>query len=177
MEFQNGKIYTIRSHQTNKYYIGSTNQKTLSQRLGKHRCGYKKYLTNNNNKYTSSFEILQYTDHYIELLELYPCNTNDELHRREGELIRQYRSDVVNIQMAGRTQKEYRVDNIQVISEQMKQYKLNNKEKIVEQNKQTIICECGSTINKHEKPRHIKTPKHINLIQQLFNNELNHYTF
>ncbi len=81
MEFQNGKIYTIRSHQTDKYYIGSTNQQTLAQRLGKHRSGYNIYLNNNSN-YLSSYEILQHSDHYIELLELYPCNTKAELYRR-----------------------------------------------------------------------------------------------
>ena len=213
MEFQNGKIYTIRSHQTNRYYIGSTNQLTLSQRLGKHRSNYKEYLKDNTN-YTSSYEILQHTDHYIELLELYPCNTKAELYRREGELIRQFKSDLVNICIAGRTSKEhyndnkeyykqyiinsairiaeykvnnkeqmaeynkqYRVNNIEYLLEYHNQYKLNNKEKIAEQKKQPYICECGSTITNNVKQRHMKSTKHINLIQQLFNNELNHYTF
>jgi len=212
MEFQNGKIYTIRSHQTNKYYIGSTNQKTLSQRLGKHRVNYKLYLTNNIN-YISSFEILQYTDHYIELLELYPCNTKDELHRREGELIRQFKSDLVNINIAGRTSKEhyndnkeyykqyiinsairiaeykvnnkeqmaeyhkqYRVNNIEYLLEYHNQYYNDNKQHITEQKKQPYICECGLTITNSVKARHMKSTKHINLInQQLFNNELNYY--
>ena len=232
MEFQNGKIYAIRSHQTNKYYIGSTNQLTLAQRLGKHRSNYKDYLINNNG-YMSSFEILQYTDHYIELLELYPCNTKDELHRREGELIREFKSDLVNIVINGRTPKEYRVDNKEQISEREKQYSIDNaehkkqyrqvnkehiaerqkqysnvnvehiaeyhkqhyiininrikeqhkqyyndnKHAILEQKKQPYVCVCGLTITKHGKAQHMRTTKHINLIQQLFNNELNHYNF
>ena len=138
MEFQNGKIYAIRSHQTNKYYIGSTNQKTLSQRLGKHRGNYKDYL-NNNNGYMSSFEVLQYTDHYIELLELYPCNTKDELHRREGELIRQFKSDLINLNIAGRTPKEYSEDNKTHLLEQLKQYRIDNKVHIKEQHKKYIL--------------------------------------
>ena len=36
VNFQNGKIYCIRSHQTDKVYIGSTTQ-TLAQRFGKHK--------------------------------------------------------------------------------------------------------------------------------------------
>ena len=237
MEFQNGKIYTIRSHQTNKYYIGSTNQKTLSQRLGKHRYSYKEYLTNNIH-YISSFEILKYSDYYIELLIAYPCNNKYELRRKEGELIRQFKSDVVNIQIAGRTHKEYnednhetilerhkqyrqdnhetiaerdrqyRLDNSEYIKERFKQYYINNKEHIAEHNKQyyednktnllehikqyreshkeekaewdrqPIICECGLTINKSNKQRHMRTTKHINLLnQQLFINELNNYNF
>ena len=233
MEFQNGKIYTIRSHQTNKYYIGSTNQLTLAQRLGKHRSNYKEYLTNNNNSYISSFEILQHTDHYIELLELYPCNTKAELYRREGELIRQFKSDLVNIVINGRTAAEYRVDNKEQISEREKQYDIDNKERkkqyrldnkehiaerqkqysivnvehimqyhkqhyisnieqikeqhkkyyndnkliILEQKKQPYICVCGLTVTKHGKAQHMRTTKHINLINQqiLLNNELTFY--
>ena len=74
MEFQNGKIYTIRSFQTEKYYIGSTNHKTLSQRLSKHKSVYRTWLKDKDSCYVTSFEILKYDDCYIELLELYPCN-------------------------------------------------------------------------------------------------------
>ena len=178
MEFQNGKIYAIRSHQTNKYYIGSTNHATLAQRLGKHRSNYKDYL-NNNNGYISSFEILQYTDHYIELLELYPCNTKDELRRREGEIIRQYKSEIVNISIAGRTAAQYSQENKQVILAKQKQYYINNKQLILETQKQTTICECGLTTTFHHKLRHMKSTKHINIINQqlLLNNELTFYNF
>ena len=179
MEFQHGKIYTIRSYQTNRYYIGSTNHKTLAQRLGKHRSNYKEYL-NNTRRYVSSYEILKYNDYYIELLELYPCNTKDELHRREGELIRQFKSDVVNIIIPGnRTieqraeqKKQYRLGNIVHVKEQKKQYRLDNKEHIKEHKKQTILCECGLSINKDHKSRHIKSNIHIN---NLYLNELNYY--
>jgi len=182
MEFQHGKIYTIRSHQTNRYYIGSTNHKTLAQRLGKHRGNYKEYL-NKTRRYVSSFEILQYNDHYIELLEIYPCNTKDELHRREGELIRQFKSDVVNIIIPGnRTieqraeqKKQYRLGNIVHVKEQKKQYRLDNKEHIKEHKKQTILCECGLSINKDHKSTHLKTNKHTTNINNLYLNELNYY--
>ena len=178
MEFQNGKIYTIRSYMCDKYYIGSTNHKTLAQRLGKHRGNYKEYLKDNNN-YISSFEILQYTDHYIELLEIYPCNTKDELRRREGEIIRQYKSEIVNISIAGRTATQYSQENKQVILAKQKQYYINNKQLILETQKQTTICECGLTTTFHHKLRHMKSTKHINIINQqlLLNNELTFYNF
>ena len=93
---------------------------------------------------------------------------------------KQYRVD--NKQLIAERMKQYyndnkqnRQDNKQLIAEQKKQYYNDNKHVIAEQNKQPIICECGSTITKHEKPRHMKSPKHINILQQLFNNELNHY--
>ena len=131
MNFQNAKIYTIRSFQTEKYYIGSTNQKTLAQRLGKHRGSYQFYLKHGSNNYVTSYEILQYDDHYIELLELFPCNSKDELHKREGELQRQYKNEIVNYNIAGRTQKEYYNDNIEHHKENKKEYYNTNKEHIL----------------------------------------------
>jgi len=171
MEYQHGKIYTIRSHQTDKYYIGSTNQKTLAQRLGKHRINYTQYLSNKYG-YMSSYEILQYTDHYIELLELYPCNTKDELHRREGELIRQYKSDVINIVIPGNRTLEQITEQKK---EHMKQYRLDNKVSIAEHAKQRVMCNCGITSSKHHISSHLKTNIHTININNLYLNELNYY--
>ena len=61
------------------------------------------------------------------------------------------------------------------MTEYHKQHYNNNKQVILEQNKQAIICECGSTLTKQHKLRHMKSTRHINLIQQLFNNELTYY--
>ena len=41
----------------------------------------------------------------MELHELYPCNTKQELNRREGEVIREI--GTLNKYIAGRTKKEY----------------------------------------------------------------------
>jgi len=128
-DYTNGKIYTIRSHQTEQIYIGSTVQ-TLAQRLGKHRSTFKQYKNGLRGNVTS-FEILQYDDHYIELLELFPCARKDELLRREGQLIREH-NNCVNKCIAGRTYKEYNRDN----KEKMKEYYQNNKEKIKEYTKE-----------------------------------------
>ncbi len=188
-KYNSSLIYTIRSHQTNKYYIGSTTQ-TLSRRLSGHIKDYKKYLKDNTKGYTSSYEILQYTDYYIELLLAYPCNNKDELQRREGELIRQYKSDVVNIIINGRTikeyiqdnktdiseqRKQYRLDNKVLIDEHMKQYRLDNLVHIKEHQKQTILCECGLSINKNHIKRHLRTNIHTININNLYLNELNYY--
>ena len=290
MEFQNGKIYTIRSFQTDKYYIGSTNQLTLAQRLGKHRSNYKDYLKGAEYKlYMTSYEILQYDDNYIELLELYPCNSKDELHKREGQLQRQHISEIVNHCIAGRSSKEYaeensvrlkqireqnkefineqhkqyynnnkeiiavkakqyrqdnkeiiaehskqyrqdnkeilkqyyynnketiavykkkhyeehreeiaeykkkyqqdkkeilaehakqyRKDNKEILNEKHKQYYNDNKQTILEMNKATYLCECGKTSTITHKTRHIKTPKHLKLMDKLYLDELTFYSF
>ena len=85
--FQNAKIYSIRSYTTDNVYIGSTTQ-TLAQRLGKHRGSYRYWKTHNTRDYTTSYDVLRHGDEYIELVEEYPCSNKDELHRREGEIIR-----------------------------------------------------------------------------------------
>jgi hypothetical protein len=123
-KFQQGKIYTIRSHQSDDIYIGSTID-GLSRRLCGHRAKYKRYLIDKKSN-LASFEILKYPDYYIELLESFPCDNKNELHRREGELIRSM--DCVNKIIAGRTPLEYRQDN----KEHQKEYNQLNKLKIAE---------------------------------------------
>ena len=151
MEFQNGKIYTIRSFQTEKYYIGSTNHKTLSQRLSKHKGNYREWLKDKDSCYITSFEILKYDDCYIELLELYPCNLKAELRKREGELVRLNKDSLVNNNIPGRTRKQFRIDH---------------KEKIKEYNAQPYQCECGRVIHLTNKAKHNRSNIHINSIKQ-----------
>ena len=139
--YENGKIYSIRSHQTDKYYIGSTCLE-LCKRLYCHRQTYKMHL-NDKYAYMSSYEILKYDDHYIEVIEDYPCKTKRELEKREGELQRQYKNDIVNNNYAHSTpeqfsekQKQYYNENKEKKLEYQKQYDEANKEKRLEQAKQ-----------------------------------------
>ena len=127
-DYQNGKIYSIRSHQTDKIYIGSTTQ-PLAQRMAIHIYSYK---TGNN--LCSSKEILQYEDAYIELIEDYPCDTKEQLNRREGEVIRNT-TNCTNKCIAGRTMTEYRQDNKEKLNESKKKWNEENKERVAEHNK------------------------------------------
>ena len=169
MEFQNGKIYTIRSFQTEKYYIGSTNHKTLSQRLSKHKSKYREWLKDKK-KYITSFEILKYDDYYIELLELYPCNLKAELHKREGEMIRLHKDSLVNRCIPCRTLKEYYIDHKEIILVKAKQhnaiYRVENKQKIIDYKTQPYHCECGRVIQLDKKARHCTSNIHIDSIKQ-----------
>jgi hypothetical protein len=119
--YQNGKIYAIKSYQTELIYIGSTTT-PLSRRLGDHRTKYKK------NSKVSSKEILKYDDYYIELIENFPCNSKEELEKQEGIHIRKNINICVNCCIAGRTIKEYYIDNKQQYKERDKRYYENNKE-------------------------------------------------
>ena len=77
--YQNGKIYSIRSRsRPDLVYVGSTTQ-PLSKRLGEHKTPRKK---------TSSKQIIELGDAYIELIENYSCENKEELLKREGEIMR-----------------------------------------------------------------------------------------
>jgi hypothetical protein len=120
----------------------------------------------------TSFEILKYDDHYIELLENYSCKDKNELSKREGELIRSHKDNCVNCRVEGRTHKEYRQDNKEkikeyyqdnkeAISEKKKSYYQVNKEVILEKKSEKINCPCGSEFRISDKARHLKTSKHL----------------
>ena len=49
VNYQNGKIYKIESHQGDKIYIGSTTKQYSSQRLVAHRDDYTYWLSGNKN--------------------------------------------------------------------------------------------------------------------------------
>ena len=161
MEFQNGKIYTIRSFQTEKYYIGSTNHKTLSQRLSKHKGNYREWLKDKNDSYITSFEILKYDDCYIELLELYPCNLKAELHKREGELIRLHKDSLVNRCIPCRTGKQFRADNKEKIKQYQQLYYIDNADKI-KQNQQQYRGDNADKMKQYQQHYYIDNAEKIN---------------
>jgi hypothetical protein len=159
-KYYNGKIYTIRSHMTDKYYIGSTCS-SLYKRLYEHRSDYKRQRFN-----VSSYEILKYDDNYIELLENFKCENKNELNKREGELIRLHKDNIVNMCIPTRTRKERDNDNKDKLKDYRKQYRQDNKDKIKEQRTTNFKCECGNNYIYQNKARHLKTIKHTNFINQ-----------
>jgi hypothetical protein len=123
--YQNGKIYSIRSRsRADLVYVGSTTQ-PLSKRFGKHK-------TPSNG--TSRKQIIDIGDAYIELIEEYACDNKMELERREGEIMRTM--DCVNTRIEGRTRLEYYQDNKESIIVSTKQYQQANKERIASQKDQ-----------------------------------------
>jgi hypothetical protein len=125
MDYQNGKIYSIRSPHIEDYYIGSTCQ-LLCKRFAVHKRQYKACI------FTTAKQLfdLGIDDCYIELIENYPCNNKEELRKREGELQRLHKDNIVNIRIEGRKHKEYYEDNKERIAIKDKNYCENNKERI-----------------------------------------------
>lgn len=127
-DYQKGKIYKITSNETDKVYIGSTCD-YLSSRLGKHKYSFKKGKT-----CPTSKEILKYADCTVSLIEEFPCATKRELLEREGYHIR-ITPNCVNARIAGRTDKQWRMDNKEVLAVKKKAYAQKNAAKTAEYQK------------------------------------------
>tara|TARA_Y100000385_G_C12748731_1_gene489982 strand:- start:27 stop:533 length:507 start_codon:yes stop_codon:yes gene_type:complete len=166
-DYSTGKIYKIINSQNKIVYIGSTVQK-LSSRFCNH-----KYNGNG---------------HKIILLENCPCNSREELVKKEQDYIdsqedllnqmRAYRTEEYKTQYRKEYKKEYSKTNKDKISESSKLYYINNKDKIKvyretnknkisEQKKVRVICECGYEVGKYDIEKHRKTQRHINLLKDL----------
>ena len=145
-DYQKGKIYTIRFHNNTSIYIGSTTQ-YISSRFHQHK--QPQYQTSIC-KYVQNNPDVDWSLCYYELYENFPCNSKEELNKREGEVIRLFRSDnnynVLNKCIAGRTKKEYKDENKEIdvnyrkinkekIAERQKDYYSSNKDKIAERQK------------------------------------------
>ena len=184
VNYQNGKIYTIRSRNSDKVYIGSTCNE-LRKRFHEHKRHFKMWV-DGKRAYVSSYEVFKDGMCYIELLEKCPCNDKNELERREGQLIRSM--ECVNKHIAGRSieevkeyQKEwskewYEKNKEKVLQKQNEYYSIPEvKEKIKEKRKEyyqkikeeynkkqneKINCYCGSIVSRRNKAIHMRSKKH-----------------
>jgi hypothetical protein len=156
------KIYLISSSQTNRVYIGSTKQ-SLEQRFSRH----KSHAKDTKIKCRSKVLINNFSDCKIDLIEY---TTKEDRLQRERFWIEYYCDRAVNIQIPGRTMKEYRLQHAAQIKEQMKEYYQQHAEEIKEQKKEygavRIICECGTSYRRGDKTHHIRTKKHKDFITQ-----------
>ena len=132
-DYQNGKIYTIRCRSDNTFiYVGSTTM-TLSKRMAEHR--YASY-TNNIRKLYQSVNG-NWDEWYIELYEVYPCENKEQLNKREGEIIRDV--GTLNYEIAGRTDKEWRLDNHDKVKLTAQKYHQKHREERLEVSRQYNI--------------------------------------
>ena len=148
MDYKNGKIYALRSHQTDKYYIGSTTQPL-----------YKRLYGHKHSNRTSSKELVDnYNDVYIELIEAFPCENKEQLTKRENELIREFKDKLVNVlgmQNCITTRQFIKKDG-EITTREYDQTVYNkrhyNKNKVIINGK--ITCECGLVYTQSNKSNH-----------------------
>lgn len=151
VNYDNGKIYKIEG--AGKVYIGSTTKKYLSQRWGNHKYGYIKKV----NKTTAwtLFDEIGIDNCSISLIELYPCNTIDELRARERYYI-ENTPNCINRCTPGKTHEEWQKEHSIENNDNAKKWYVENKEKRSSWAKSIIECECGISFTKSNKARHLK---------------------
>lgn len=162
MDYNNGKIYVMRSNKTDKIYIGSTTQ-PLFKRFFQHK-------VNSCNKALKEL-MLEHEDYYIELLETYPCKSKEELLKRENELIRENKEFVVNIIGNSRNivNNKFVKKNGEITPIEFdrgsynRTYYAKHKEVLTEK----IECECGGVYTKACKFNHFKSNKHKKFIEPI----------
>ena len=88
-KYNNGKIYTIRcTDNNNLIYVGSTTQ-PLYKRWYEHKQIYNKEGKQYNKLLYSKMRELGVDKFFIELYENFKCENIEQLHKKEGEIIRQ----------------------------------------------------------------------------------------
>ncbi len=150
-DYQQSKIYKIVSPNTDKIYIGSTTKQYLSSRLAVHKSQYKKWLSGNFHK-LNSFDLLEFGDCKIILIEPFPCNTKEELEAREYHYIKENKELTTNTHMPSRTKKVYAIEHKAEIAEYQKKWKEENKEKL-NKAKQKWADENRELINKRAREK------------------------
>lgn len=183
VNYENGKIYRIESNQCEKFYIGSTAEPRLCRRLAKHMSNYRDYKAEKpSSRYMTSYEILQYNDARIILIESYPCKNKDELQAREEHYLQAFKNQIVNKYAAFLTEQEYKEQKKEYHEKnrdkhliKMKEHYITNRDKYLIQMKeyrsQQVRCEyCNKSYSKCNYCTHIKTAKHIYNLEHAWDN-------
>jgi hypothetical protein len=142
VNYSNGKVYKLVSFSCDNVYYGSTCS-PLSKRLAGHKAHYKHWKAGKRG-YITSFEVVQYDDIDIVLVESVNCISKEELHAAERKYIEM--NACVNKAIPGRTCKEYHQENRESIN-------LKKKEK--------SLCECGNYSTRANAARHKNSKKHL----------------
>jgi hypothetical protein len=160
-DYQLAKIYKIVCNITGDIYIGSTCEPILARRLAGHVANYKSYLNGKCNNVTS-FKIIANDDYDIVLIELFPCNSKDELHSRESHYTQ-------TIQCVNRIKNQGLLNALGGKKSYNKFYSDQNKEPIKKQRKQyckqKFNCQCGGFCGINHKTRHERTKKHKEYVE------------
>jgi hypothetical protein len=131
VNYQNGKIYAIKSKNTDKCYVGSTTKDLLCKRLAEHTALFKRWRIHKTS-FFSSFFIIEAGDYSIELLEHFPCSSRNELTARERFHIAN--TNCINIQWNKLTD-EIKIMNQDRLEEQNKIVQERRERKKEEKNK------------------------------------------
>jgi hypothetical protein len=106
----------------------------------------------------------------IELIENYPCDSREELLKREGYWIRELKA-TLNMRMAGRSKKEYYLEHIDEVKEYQRNWQEENKDRLKQKNteyyqehRQEILARVKEYAETHceERKQYTKQYRHQN---------------
>ena len=166
VDYSKGKIYKITNDYNDEIYVGSTCN-TLVKRFIQHKSKRKSEDLVHKPLYKLINEI-GFDRFRIELIENFPCDDKYQLRQREGYWIRQLGN--MNRCIAGMGDKkeyhkhywkEYYEENNNEYNDNRKKDYHNRKDEI----RVRMICECGTDVCKRDLPKHLKTQKHIKLME------------
>jgi len=121
-------------------------------------------------------------------MEDYPCESKEQLLKREGELQRIHKEHICNLYIAGNSKnrkerdaryyrknkekcllrsQQYAEKNPEKRKATLQQYYQKNRERILQRGTEQVQCECGSSVRSRNLTKHKKTQKHINFINGL----------
>ena len=163
-------MYKITDNAYTRCYIGSTCE-SLSQRMARHRKEYRNYLKGGKYFITSFniFDEFGIDNCLIELIENCPCDTVEELRKREGHY--KLSTDCVNKQTPGRTYAEYREHYREQINQQKRDHYWKNKDAINERQKQKYTGACGSVVGVGGKAEHERSKQHQRFLGNICEDE------
>jgi hypothetical protein len=139
-KYQQGQIYKIVDNAYTKTYYGSTTSR-LSARMAQHRSQYNAFKNGKRYKYMcfDLFDEFGFENCKIELVELYPCNSKNELEQREGYYIQNNTCSNKNI--TGRTNEKKEQVNCQLCNKQFSSVSNLNKHRRISKCSNAKQCE------------------------------------
>ena len=162
-DYTNGKIYAVYNYiDPSLIYVGSTCQ-SLSKRLSKHRREVNSKKSQTIPLYMKMREIGK-QHFYIELIEEYPCDNNEQLRAREGHYIRE--RGTLNGRIEERTHEEWKEENKERLKEYRRKRWQDKREEATTFSKMRFICECGVEMCNASKSRHQYSQKHQVYVKQ-----------
>jgi hypothetical protein len=180
-DYSKAKIYRLVSP-SGLTYIGSTCC-SLAKRKAQHKS---EFVCSGMNR-TSSFKLFEESVNDIDiiLIEDFPCENKEQLHKRERFHIEN--AECVNIARPSRTINEWREshkdekkvkdrnyykEHRQQLLEYQKKYRTDNEEQVKAKKKLyrtscgKVTCECGAVITKGNLGKHQKRKQHADFLQQ-----------
>lgn len=175
-----GYVYKI-TGACNLVYIGSTVDMRTRKSAHKNRTKKINYCSSRLLLKPLQFEIIDTREYKLlrtlRLVEQFYLDNTNTINQRRAytnyksfnykQKRKQYMRSISNSEKRRSRQTLWCVNNKDKISETNKKSYNKNREKRLEQAKVQIMCECGCLMRKDTKPKHIKSKKHLELMNLL----------